>query len=330
MIAFIAIGRAPDHVAHAVGQARAADRDAAIVLLADRAPSTVRRAAAAAHVDVIAIDALRRDERLTAFYRRSDGRRRFRGGFWQHTTGRFFVLRAFMDRERLEAITHLEHDVLLYAPERVIQGAACGREPSMATVFESADRAIPALVHVAARSALDTFVDDVLLETEDQRRHATDMQRFAIARRRHPGLVRDLPTQPPSDADAAAVTTRSLFDDRPLPLPADGPAWLFDGARFGQYLGGIDPRNERGRLARWLRRQHGTLAQPNGFVNEACIDDPSGYRYGVGDVMGLPTPIVVAGSRTYPLATLHVHSKKLDRFVSGALRAGLAGTASPC
>ncbi len=321
MIVFVAIGDVPPHVTDALTQARRADPDAPIVLLQDRAPRALRRRAAALGVELADLAALRHDDGWAAFDRRRDGRRRFRHGFWRHTTGRFFAIRAFMERESLDQATHLEHDVLLYTSEKTLGALPAFREPKLSTVFENSTRAIPGVVRIGARAALDAFVDGILAEqvSDGASRHATDMERFAMFRRAAPTLVGDLPTLPPSDEDAVLQQTRSLFDPDAAPIPLPDDAWLFDGARFGQYLGGIDPRNERHPIARWLRHQHGTLDRPNGFINESCIDDPSQYQYGVLAHMALSAPAVFVGSRRYPLATLHVHSKKLDRFVSAAL-----------
>jgi hypothetical protein len=325
MILFVAIGAVPRHVTAALAQARRADPDSPIVLLQDRAPRALRRRAHALRVDLADLELLRRDERWAAFDQRRDRRHRFRQGFWRHTTGRFFAMRAFMERESLDQATHLEHDVLLYASARALGSSPAFRDPKLSTVFENSTRAIPGIVRIGARAALDAFVDGILAEpaSDEAVRFATDMERFALFRRAAPALVGDLPTLPPSDEDAPHHQTRSLFDRNAAPIPLPEGGWLFDGARFGQYLGGIDPRNERYLVRRWLRRQHGTLGHPNGFINESCIDDPSQYRYVVLAPMSLPVPAVVVGSRRYPLATLHVHSKQLDRFGSGALE-GLA------
>jgi hypothetical protein len=321
MILFVAIGAVPRHVTDALAQARRADPDSPIVLLLEQPPRALCRRAEALRVDLADLAPLRRDDRWTAFDRRRDDRGRFRHGFWRHTTGRFFALRAFMEREGLDQATHLENDVLLYAPARAFGSSPAFCEPKLSTVFENATRAIPGIVHIGARAALDAFVDGILAEPAAGRavRAQTDMERFATFRRAAPALVGDLPTLPPSTEDAPHDRTRSLFDPEAAPIPLSQGSWLFDGARFGQYLGGIDPRNERHLLARWLGRQHGSLDRPNGFINESCVDDPSQYQYGVLTPMSLSTPAVVVGSRSYPLATLHVHSKNLCRFVSGAL-----------
>ncbi len=316
MIVYVAVGPVPRHTQDALAQARRANPVEPIALLHDALPPGWRRFAAAHHVQLVDIAGLRPDARLEAFERRPDPRLRFRGGFWRHTTSRFFVLRAFMERERIDTATHLENDVLLYAPLAELAAWAPFDEPVLSTVFESPGRAIPSIVRIGARRYLDAFADFVL-EVGDTE-PTDDMFRFAAFRRARPGWVADLPTLPPPDVDRPG-SSESLFasDAPPLPLPPGG--WLFDGARFGQYLGGTDPRNSTRRLQRWLRWQQGDLRKPHGFINESCVDDPSRYYYGVTKPRGLAVPTLVSGGQHFPLANLHVHSKKLYRFTSAAL-----------
>jgi hypothetical protein len=320
MIAFVALGGPPSHAGDALRQARRANPDARVVLLHDSAGRAWRRFARAHAIELHDAAGFRSDPRLRAFYARRDSRAGFRNGFWKHTSGRFFVLRAFMEREGVARLTHLENDVLLYATLAALERWAPFAGPGLATVFESPRRALPALVHVGARRALDAFTDFVL--EADEPEPSNDMVRLAAVRRAQPDLVVDLPTLPPQP-DRPAGETTSLFDPATGPIQLPDGGWLFDGARFGQYLGGIDPRNSGRVVQRWLRWQPGGLARPNGFVNEDCADDPGRYAYTVVRSGPLAVPGVRCGPRVFPLATLHVHSKKLHRFVSDALeRAG--------
>lgn len=315
MIAFVALGRIPGHTVHALQQARQSNPGARIVLLHEGARPKWRRLAARYRIELCDVTGLRADPRLRAFYQRSDPRFRFRNGFWQHASGRFFVLRAFMAREGIERLTHLENDVLLYAQLSELEPWAPFAEPVLATVFESSRRAIAAVVHVGARPCLDDFLDFILDAEEPE--PSNDMMRLAAFRRARPNLVADLPTVPPRSGQPAEST--SLFDPDATAIRLPSSDWLFDGARFGQYLGGIDPRNSNSFVQRWLRWQHGSLGMPNGFINEDCVDDPSRYAYVVAKSGALAVPAVRCSSGTFPLATLHVHSKKLHRFVSQAL-----------
>lgn len=321
MIIFVAIGHTPRYTRDALTQARQSNPGERIALLHEGAAAGWRRFAAAAKVDLFDIRYLRDDVRLAEFRRRSEPRLRFRSGFWQHTTSRFFVLRAFMERGRIDVATHLENDVLLYAPliDLALWPPFC--EPVLSTVFESPERAIPNVVRIGARRCLDAFADFVLAQSETG--VSDDMARVAAFRRARPEWVADLPTLPPKHAHRSEWTD-SLFaaDVAPIPLPPGG--WLFDGARFGQYLGGYDPRNSAWWLQRWSRWQRGDLRQPHGFVNERCVDDPSRYNYCVIKPTGLAVPAIVSKEHRFPLANLHVHSKNLHRFSSATLDGVLA------
>jgi hypothetical protein len=312
MIAFVALGGTPAYLKEALRQTRQSNPDLPVVLLHDQRLSAWRSFASALGVQTYHVGVLDDDSRLRAFRSRPDAR----GAFWMRTSERFFVLRAFMEREGVARLTHLENDVLLYAPLTEIGRDAPFGSPRLAAVFESPDRAIPGVVDVGSRAALDVFTDLVL--AEDPTAPQNDMVRFATFRRSFPDLVQDLPTLPPV-VEEAEVTVSLLCLTVPVALPRGG--WLFDGARFGQYLGGIDPSHHRNVVLRWIGWRRGRMARPNGFVNESCADDPSRYRYRVVRPRGLAVPAVVRGERAFPLATLHVHSKKLHRFRSDALEA---------
>lgn len=316
MIIFVALGHTPRYTRDALTQARQSNPAEPIVLLHEGHLAGWRRFASAARVHLVEIRDLRDDARLAAFQRRPESRLRFRGGFWQHATSRFFVLRAFMERERIDAATHLENDVLLYTPLADLAAWAPFCEPVLSTVFESPERAVANIVRIGARRCLDAFADFVLAQPEAGA--SDDMARVAAFRRARPEWVADLPTLPPHNIHRSD-STDSLFAVglAPIPLPPGG--WLFDGARFGQYLGGYDPRNSAWLLQRWSRWQRGDLRQPHGFINESCVDDPSRYDYCVIKPRGLAVPALVSEGRCFPLANLHVHSKKLHRFVSAAL-----------
>lgn len=315
MIVLVALGTVPPYARTALQQARRANPDEPLVLLHDGRLDSWRPFAQRQQIDLRNAASLRSDRRWREFDARPDPRVEFRGGFWRHASSRFFALRAFLEAEGIDQATHIENDVLLYARLDGMRHADPWSRPALATVFESPNRAIPGIVHVGARSSLDRFTDFVLAEPAGG--VTDDMTRLAAFRRAQPALVADLPTRPvraPNPSDR----TDSFFDRR-VSIPLGDDAWLFDGARFGQYLGGIDPRNSDVRIRRWLHWQTGHLRRPNGFINESCTDDPSAYEYDVAYRAGLATPVVVAGARVFPLATLHVHSKKLWRFTSEAL-----------
>jgi hypothetical protein len=77
--------------------------------------------------------------------------------------------------------------------------------------------------------------------------------------------------------------------------------FIFDGAAIGQYLGGIDPRN-----------QHGDT---RGFVNETCVIKYDNYRIWIEEIDGFRKPFIEIEGVKVPIFNLHIHSKNLAGFV---------------
>jgi hypothetical protein len=75
---------------------------------------------------------------------------------------------------------------------------------------------------------------------------------------------------------------------------------VWDAAPYGQYIGGIDPRN-------------GESAP--GFVNQNCAFRSDEFTYSWESKEGLRYPVISKGS-SWPLYSLHVHSKELAKYKS--------------
>ena len=77
---------------------------------------------------------------------------------------------------------------------------------------------------------------------------------------------------------------------------------IFDGAAIGQFLGGIDPRNN-----------------PNnkiGFVNETSIVDNSKFKFiWETDVKNNLIPYILINLKKIIIINLHIHSKYLKKFI---------------
>jgi len=77
---------------------------------------------------------------------------------------------------------------------------------------------------------------------------------------------------------------------------------LFDGAAIGQYLGGVDPRNQK--------------SKP-GFINESCVFNPSRFLFEwIKDDKGREIPYAIFKDCKYRINNLHIHSKNLAKFKS--------------
>jgi len=82
----------------------------------------------------------------------------------------------------------------------------------------------------------------------------------------------------------------------------EGFRGVWDAAAYGQYLGGIDERNEAGRQV--------------GFVNETCAFRTDQFEFTWANSDGLAYPRAHRHGHSWPIYVLHIHSKHLDEFVS--------------
>jgi hypothetical protein len=79
--------------------------------------------------------------------------------------------------------------------------------------------------------------------------------------------------------------------------PDSDSEYLFDGAAIGQYLGGVDPRNNS--------------SNSIGFVNEQCIFNVSNYKY----IWKNNEPYMIINGSIVKINNLHIHCKDLKKFM---------------
>ena len=227
----------------------------------------------------------------------------FRGGFWFHTSARFFVIHAFMKKYGVCDVIHIENDVLLYYnAEGIIE------KPKFFCIpFDTFERNIASIVFIP-----DAEIFGEILAHYDFGKN--DMYNFSEIRKRT-GLIQNLPifvsanTQSESDLERAFVSGGLLsggllsggFLSGGL-LSGGFQQYIFDAAAIGQFIGGVDPRNMPG--------------DTRGFVNETCV-----IKYAdEGDIFwkmidGFNKPFIkIRDGREIPIFNLHIHCKDLARY----------------
>lgn len=320
-VVFVHLGpRAPDHLPIAIRQAaRFADGPVHLVAEAATLAKFVCPDVPALHlvaVEDLPVSAAHAEFRAVCAFDRRE-----RDGFWYFTTERFFYLAALARVLDAEDIVHLESDVMLYADLAGLVPRLRRAYSGLAAPFDNDERCVPSLVYARSSAAIATlaqFIADCLRDRPQAFR--TDMTLLGAARRECGAAVIDaLPIVP--DCFTGPMRSRSgLTTDQPerYRRPEAGLGYVFDAAAIGQYLGGIDPRNQLRRRGFWrvldripaLRRHGGA-----GFVNEASLVDPARFRYiWVRDAAGRAVPHMVDGDTGVAIANLHIHSKMLEPF----------------
>lgn len=146
----------------------------------------------------------------------------FRGGFWFLTFKRFKVLEAFIQATGIEPVLHLEADVFLMPNFPFSRFSAISTDLVFPMV--SPGYGIASTLFIKDLQAIKNF--NSYIETEvDRDSNLIDMTLLGKFAEEHPEKVTVLPSGPTSIG------------------ATDG---FFDGAAFGTYLLGQDPRNFRG------------------------------------------------------------------------------------
>jgi hypothetical protein len=207
---------------------------------------------------------------------------------WRYACERFFLLEAAMRELRLERCIHIECDVLLYAPptsylEWLI--STYGERLATCPARDLEDTA--AVMYVGSRETLAEFnarllelvalPPDELLDVHGGRM-ANEMRMMNIVRTES-GVVQCLPTT----VDTARQTDSS---------------YIFDPSSYGQYVDGTPnaPGEKR--------------ASDLHFAGRDLLSGHARLRWDAQQ----RTPLVerVSDAGEYPLAALHVHSKRLE------------------
>jgi hypothetical protein len=207
----------------------------------------------------------------------------FRNGFWYLTSLRFFYIYEFMKKYNISNVIHLENDVPVYYNCDVLQRYI---NPNFMYIpFDSYNRSIASIVYIPNVNIYKTILDHYNL-------NKTDMENFAFIRTQT-GLITNFPIFIKSNH---LTPEQNYVSNNSNIFPV-----IFDAAAIGQYLGGVDPRNDP--------------TNTIGFVNETCVIKYNNYQINFQHVNGIKKPFIQIGTQFVPIFNLHIHSKKLKDYI---------------
>ena len=218
------------------------------------------------------------------FYSKSNLDKYFRNGFWTLTSQRFFYLYEFMRKYNIQDVIHLENDVLLYHHCNEIK-PLFNRE-FLYLPFDTFQRNIASVMYIPNADVFKKILDHYNFTLND-------MENFAIIKKQT-RLIENLPIFPKlekeTNEEIQFVTSNfELFQ------------MIFDAAAMGQYLGGVDPRNDPGNTV--------------GFINETCIIKYNHYSILWEKKEEINRPYLLVEDQKIPIFNLHIHCKNLEKFM---------------
>jgi len=223
----------------------------------------------------------------------------FRGGFWVLTSMRFFYIYAFMIKYNVENIIHIENDVLLYYNCDELQDKLTTN--FVYIPFDNMKRNITSIMYIPTSAIFKTILDHYSP-------YETDMFNFSIIQQKT-GLIQPFPIfcEEHSPDSVVAFVSKNFSNFN----------YIFDGAAIGQYFGGIDPRNNPEFYSLDVNPINNDDCKV-GFVNESCVIkfDQYSFVWKMDDnIPNLKRPFVIINNQELPIFNLHIHSKKLEKFV---------------
>jgi hypothetical protein len=208
----------------------------------------------------------------------------FRNGFWNLTSYRFKAIHEYMRLYNIENIIHIENDVLIYKDMELIKFHNTNK---ILLTMDSKKRCIPGIMFIPNYSILHKCVNNFNSKLNDMENWAECYYKFNNEIDTLPIFINEKDTTDP----VLNLITKNFHSYN----------LIFDAAAIGQFLGGIDPRNNSGNTI--------------GFVNETCVIDYSKYKFVWTNENRLKTPYIIIKENEYPIINLHIHSKNLKNFI---------------
>lgn len=218
------------------------------------------------------------------FYSKTNIDKNFRNGFWALTSLRFFYIYEFMKVYNIKDVIHLENDVLIYYNcKNIINNF---EKEYLYLPFDTFKRNIASIMYIPCHELLKTILDNYDYSKND-------MENFYFIKNKT-NLIKNLPIFPKfkniNNAEINFVSEN--FHNFNC---------IFDAAAMGQYLGGIDPRNDSNNTV--------------GFVNETCIIKYNNFKFIWKEIYDIKRPFLIIDNVEYIIFNLHIHHKDLHNFI---------------
>jgi hypothetical protein len=238
-------------------------------------------------------------ENYTRFKKTSKLDTNFRDGFWRYTTERLFVLESWLQWTSTQEFFHAENDNPIYFTVEDYKEEFRTHSPGLLAPIHGQGRDCDSF-----RICLSVFYGNSLeaLQTltftlASAPSQIDEMERCGEFWLMNEDICGYLPSAHP----------KTIFrrDEYIAGLVRPGFTHLFDAMLYGQYLGGVDPRNDVETGGPGYVNQDGEFAADQ-FVYAWKVDE-MGRRYPV---------LLDSDGRPWRLANLHIHSKRVADFRS--------------
>lgn len=221
----------------------------------------------------------------------------FRGGFWHLTSLRFFYIYEFMLQYGVGDVIHLENDVLIYYNCDCLLDKV--DKNFLYIPFDCFTRNVASIVYIPDANVFRQILD---LYSPSE----SDMFNF-VRIKKNTSLIENFPIF----NDEHSVNDEISFVSKNF----SRFNYIFDGAAIGQFLGGIDPRNNPNAWSNTVNVINNDDCDV-GHISSACIIHFDKYiiKWKKSDD-GINRPFIYINNIDIPIFNLHLHCKKLFKFI---------------
>jgi hypothetical protein len=239
------------------------------------------------NIKVVNINKLNKTQKHLDFNKESNLNKDFRNGFWHFAAERFFVLEDFVTDYNIENIFHIEYDNLIYCNIKNILGIIKKYYKDSAGIFDNDTQCIASFIYFKNLNSLDKLTNYIYLNVKN---HQNEMNILGSYRKENSEIIEHLPI----------LTEKYLFNEIDLIYSNNHKyfKYIFDGRALGQYVGGIDPKNDN--------------SNTEGFINTDVIFNVSKLNFMWKKLDNLLIPYAC----DVPIVNLHIHCKNLLKWSS--------------
>lgn len=248
-----------------------------------------------AYVNHIFLEDIKQTDKHQIFNHISGLDKGFRDGFWKYTTERLFVLEDFCIQYSISEAYHIENDNMVYFNStelidqfRKVNGLSSPALSQSENTF--------GILYMNNISTLGELTTSLLYNKSNTNEMGLGSKFFNT----NTSTTSFLPSIPPIDTNLTSSEKRYISDN------IDGFKGVFDPAQYGQWLGGIDPRNG-----------DAEKTKPLTFSNTCARIEAHKFTYvAVLESCGLNRIHIQESTLNidYPIYVIHVHSKNCSGF----------------
>ena len=203
----------------------------------------------------------------------------YRNGFWYNCSMRFVYIYEYMKTNNITDIIHIENDVMIYDNLDNLKDKF--NKDKIYLLFDNIDRVIPGIMYINNHTNLKNILDNYDM-------NKGDMENFG--KYFNTSFVEPFPIISIDNEETYFNKHFNIFNS------------IFDGAAIGQYLGGIDKRND--------------INADIGYINDDCIIKINNYKFYWKKINDLWNPYVEINNNLVKINNLHIHCKLLENFMS--------------